>query len=375
MSADVPSLLVNGEKFTGWTELRITRGLERLSADVEMVVAGPWPGKEDGWPIRVFAPVVVRIDDDPVLTGFLDEVEPELTPTERIFRVGGRSKTADLVDCNALIQGGEFRDSAFPAICRAIARPFGLEVVDNANAGRVVIPTEAADQTETCFRFLERLARQANVLLTDDAEGRLVIARTGQARASGSLVEGENIINARMSMRVDKRFSVYLVRGQLPVGPAWQSAQDANPGEAQRPGADAQPGVTSSAVTDPQVPRYRPFVMQAEGNADAATARARAVWQARRAIGQSLELKITVQGWRQKDGRLWQVNEIVPVDLPSMGVRDDLLIAEVSHQLTRREGRLTVLLLGPPDAYTPEPAERPASGGAGWLREWRRAPQ
>nr|WP_314074891.1 hypothetical protein [uncultured Roseococcus sp.] len=357
---DEPQLLIGGQVFTGWMDLRVTRGIERCAADFLLHAEGAWPGEEADWPIRAFAPCTIRFGEDDVLTGYIDGIEHKLDPTQREIRVDGRSKTADLIDCSALIDGGEFRDSSFAAICRSVARPFDIEVLDSANVGSVVIPTEAADQTEECFPFLERLARQASVLLTDDARGRLVIARTSAARCSSEIREGD-FISAVLMMQVEKRFDRYVVKGQLPAMPAWIERVAREAGAPRQPGADARPGITSPEVRDAAVPRYRPYVMQAEGNADAAQARARAVWQARRDAAASLMLKVLMPGWRQADGRLWQINEVVPVDIPSLGAKDDMLIASVSHTLDK-EGRRTLLTLGLTDAYTPAPISPPTGG-------------
>lgn len=352
-------MLIGEQAFTGWSEIRVTRGIERCAAEFLFQAGGSWPGAAEGWPIAPFAACAIRIDDDPVMTGYVDSLNHRLGADQRDIKVEGRSKTADLVDCSALIDGGEFKDSAFSAICRTVAAPFGIEVLDAAQAGNVVIPTEAADQTETCFKFLERLARQASVLLTDDAQGRLVIARTSAARCSSEIRSG-SFVSADMQMRVDKRFDRYIVKGQLPALPARveQAVRQGTEGEV--PGGRALPSI-SGEIRDLAVPRYRPFVMQAEGNSDAAQARARAIWQARRDAAASLTLKVLVPGWRQADGRLWQINELVPVSIPEIGVEDEMLVATVSHTLDKN-GRRTLLTLGLPGAFTPEPLAAPTGG-------------
>lgn len=366
---DVPALLIDGAAYAGWTRLRVTRGVERCAADFDLGISERWPGQEAGWPLRVFMPAEIRFGDDAVITGYIDGVQAELEADSRNVIVSGRSKTADLIDCSALIKGGEFRDSEYVAICRSVAAPFGVEAVDLASVGRVVIPTEAADQTETCFKFLERLARQAGVLLTDDPAGRLVIARTGQGQCSSVIQEGVNTLSVALTMQAEKRFDRYVVKSQLPAGPSWISQLDRETGEARRPGADVQPAVTGE-IRDAAVPRYRPFVMQSEGNADAAQARARALWQARRDAAESLSLKVSVQGWRQQDGRLWAINERIQVRLPSFGIDDEMLVATTSFTMDHKGGRKTMLTLGPPDAFTPEPADAPKAAGStgAWWR-------
>lgn len=360
---DEPQLLIADRVFTGWSEFRVTRGIERCASEFLFQAAGGWPGEADGWPFSPFAACTVRIDQDLVITGYVDGVEHRLEADQRQIRMDGRSKTADLVDCNVLLTGGEFRDNTFAAICRAIAAPFGVEVLDTAQAGHVVIPVEAADPTETCFRFLERMARQVSVLLADDAQGRLVLARTSAARCSSEIRTG-TFISAVLQMQVEKRFDRYIVKGQRPnlaamVGRAVQQGP-----QGPVPGGNAQPGV-SGEIRDPLVPRYRPFVMQSEANCDPAQARARAVWQARRDAAASLVVKVLVPGWRQADGRLWQINELVAVTIPEMGLREEMLVATVSYTLDK-QGRRTLLTLGLPNAYTPEPLD--PRGGGGWIQ-------
>lgn len=365
---DEPALLIEGRKYGGWKEIRITRGLERCAADFQLAVATRWPGQDEDWRILPFAACQVLLGDDVVITGYVDTVETTIDATTHAIRIGGRSRTADLIDCSALIEGGEFRDSSFAAICNAVAAPFGIAVRDPASAGTRPIPAEAADQTETCFAFLERLARMAGILLTDDAEGALLLGRLSEARASGTLKLGANIKAATVSLEVEKRFDRYIVRGQNPGGASWVSGLDAGGNEGARPGTRPQPGVTG-VIRDDKVPRYRPFVMQAEGEGTGDDARARALWQARRDAGGSVNVKVTVPGWRQEDGRLWQVNERIPVILPQLGFEEELLVATTSFSLTDREGAQTILTLAPPEAFTPEPVA-PRDGGGGGGGAW-----
>lgn len=352
---EAPSILLDGRRYAGWSDLRITRGMERLAADFEMAAPVRWHGPEGATPITLFAPCQVLLGDDEVLTGYVDQLSGKLAKRDRMQRVGGRSRTADLVDCSAILEGGEFRDSTFAAICRAVTEPFGIEVNDAAGVGGQVISLEAMDQTETCFSFLERVARVANVVLTDDPRGRLVVARSSGARASGTLREGLNVLAAETRLDASRRYDRYIVNAQLPGAASWQGIYDINGNEALTPGARPRPNIRA-VYTDPDVPRYRPLSIQAEGNVEEPGALARALWQSRRDIARGTELQVTVPGWRQEDGRLWTINELIPVVLPSLGVEADLLISTVSFVLNVNDGAITALTLCPPDAFTPEPA-------------------
>src|SRR4029077_8279201 len=86
----------------------------------------------------------------------------------------------------------------------------------------------------------------------------------------------------------------------------------------------------SGGVKDPEITRYRLKVIVAESQADAAEATKRADWECRRRIGKSIELQITVVGWRQADGRLWKTNEMVRITAPWLSIDRELVIGEVA---------------------------------------------
>jgi hypothetical protein len=113
--------------------------------------------------------------------------------TQHVVRIAGRSRTADLIDCQSEVEGGEFRNSDLAAIARAVAQPFGVQVVAEADVG-APFDLVAMEKTETVFAFLERLARLRGVLLTDDPQGRLVIARADSGAAAGRLVQGDRVL-------------------------------------------------------------------------------------------------------------------------------------------------------------------------------------
>lgn len=363
---DVPQLTVDGRIYAGWTEVRVSRGMDRAAGDFTLSVAERWPGQAEDWPILPFAPVEIRFGADLVLTGYVDRVMPALSAGGREVKVSGRSKTADLVDCTPLV-GAEFRRATLPAIARALAQPFGIEVVEEVTPG-APFALEAVDRTDTAWATIERLARMRGVLATDDAAGRLVLTRTASRRASGALVQGRNVEAAAATINVVKRFSAYIVLSQQPGAAALDPGGDGDepdgePGEL--PGAGSAPGIEAIAE-DPDVPRFRPRVLRAEGQGGVADARARAKWAASTARGLALQATVTVAGWRQPDGRLWQANELAKVVIPYLRLDHEMIIMEITYLLSPSTGRTTELVLCPPEALTLEPEAAPAraTGGA-----------
>lgn len=369
-AADVPRLRVGGMDYFGWTQLRVTRGIDRMAADFDLQVVERWTSQAPPWQITPFSPCEIFLGEDLLLTGYVDGYFPAFDARGHFVRIIGRSKTEDLIDCTPEIEGGEFRGATLDAIARRVCQPFGIEVVVETDTGDP-FDLAAFERTETGFDFLERLGRLRGVLLTDDEEGRLVLTRAGGAFAAGQLVQGENVLRAQGELNVARRHSKYIILGQRGGESAatWQDVE--GEGEAEPPGGAPQTAVMGSAI-DPNVPRYRPRVSLAETALTPAEARQRALWQAAYFGGRSTKARITVQGWRQEDGTLWRINRLVPVQVPFLQLDQDLLIAGVTFCLDP-QGRTTELELGPVQGFTPDPGQvkrrkpKGGSGGNQWL--------
>jgi prophage tail gpP-like protein len=88
-------------------------------------------------------------------------------------------------------------------------------------------------------------------------------------------------------------------------------------------------------------------------------AETRADWEIRRRKGEGTKATITVNGWHQQDGSLWETNLMVPVEAPWLALNRELVISEVTYTYDER-GERTQLALTLPDAFLPDPKERKA---------------
>lgn len=334
---DSLTLTVNGRVYEGWTEAHVTRSLEQCASVFELEVTERWAGRDGSWQIKSFDTAVISLGADKVMTGYVEEYLPAYDGNTHSVRITGRSKTCDLVDCMPEIKGGQFNGYTIDKIARALCAPFGIEVVVEADVG-APMPDATIDKCETAHAFLEKLCRVRGILACDDADGRLVLTSVGTASASGALIEGQNIKTASGRLTANQRFQKYIVLSQAPLG---------------YDGEDAHLDTIGTA-TDSGCPRYRRFAEMAETPGDAAIAALRARWRAARNYGQSTQATLGVQGWRQPDGTLWPVNQLVPVQSPMLAINRPLLIGAVTYSLGE-EGRLTTLTVMPPQAYQPAP--------------------
>jgi prophage tail gpP-like protein len=360
---DVLTLLIGGVPYSGWTEIRVSRGLTKCVTDFDIAVSERWSGQDEPWKILPFVPCQIMMGDDPLLTGYVDVYSPQITATSHAVRVKGRSKTQDLVECSPDIPSGQFSGYALAAIARSLCALFGIGVIVQTDQANQVVANAQIERCETAWTFLERLCRLAGVLATDDANGNLVLTVAGATRSSGRLVEGETMRTAQATLSSAKRFSDYIVKGQARIGGGGGGTIDSYGGlggiAATTPTAPSGAVQTQMRGTahDSSVPRYRPHVSIAESQLSPAQMQERANWQMIYAYGQSTKATIGVQGWRQPDGTLWAINQMIGVTSKTLGVDQDLLVVETKFALDDRGGHITELLVGPVEGYTPDPGQ------------------
>lgn len=335
------TLSVNGLDYCGWKKVSISAGIERQARDFRLGVTWRWPGQAVEIPVRQGDRCEVRIGEDLVLTGwvFSTPVNYDSRSVER--SVSGRSLTADLVDCSAVNEPGQWRGQSVQKVVQALASPYGIKVLSE-----VPETTKLADHSiepgETAFESIDRLLTLSRLLSTDDAQGRVVIIKPGSAgRAVDRLELGQNILTGSAELDFSGVFSEYRVTGQ-------RSGTDTEFG--------AQASEVKSSVSDPRAARRRVLLIHESGQMTPDLAQARANWERGSRMGKALTLHYKVQGWRQSNGALWLANMIVHVVDPLVGLDRDMLISEIEYVLDE-SGTVANITVGPPDGFDPEPKD------------------
>ena len=334
------TLRVNGTEYGGWLEVEIGAGIERQARDFTLAVTRNWPGETD-IPRRIRHGDVceVWIGADKLLTGHVDATPIRYDATQVSVGVRGRSKTADLVDCSAVHKSGQWRGAKIERIAADLAKPFGIEVVAQADTG-AAIADHQIQPGETVFECIDRLLTLRQLLATDDADGRMVFIAAGEDDRCGTALKfGDNIKSGDAALDFKDNFSQYTVKGQ-------------------KSGNDDDSGTTAaesaSTAKDTKATRHRPLVIRQSGQATPAICADRARYEFLHRKAKALESIYTVQGWRQQDGSLWQPNKMVQVIDPVVGFDAWMLIVEVTWRLSD-SGTETTLRVGPVDGYIPTP--------------------
>lgn len=355
----IAALRINGAIYSGWLSVSVTASMCQAARSFDLRLTERWPGRTEAWRIREGDACTVELDGETVLTGWVDEFSPAYEPEAHAVRVAGRSKTADLVDCSAMVKGGQFKGYPVDAIARTLAANVGLgdiKVIAKASAG-AAFPDVQINPGETCFELIERLCRLRALLACDDAAGNLVLTRAGAGgfRRAGAIRRGVNVHGASASLSQARRFSDYFVRGQ-------QTGTDNLFGtEAAQPQAH---------VNDAAVRRKRPRLVIAENQGSISDFTARAHWEQRFGAAEGVVATYRLRSWRDAAGRLWSPGDLVPVEDDWLGISQDLLIKTVTYQKDDQGTAATVELV-PADALTPEPVDAATAAGYPKGDAWR----
>ena len=331
---DKVELYVLGKKYQGFTDLTLDISMQAISKKFELTLTDNWTHNGKEW---FFAPeraCELKINDKTLIKGFIDDVVPSLKSNTIV--ITGRDKTGDLVDCSVPSDKNEYREVTLLKLCEILCLPFSIMVTDNLNNNEIfkVFKTQPG---EKIFKALERAAKVRGALLVSDFDGNLVIEKKSVKKAHSFLKEGVNIYDGTATYSAKERFSIYTALGQ-------QAGND-----------DLSPDDIANlkeTATDEGISRYRPLTILAEKTTNKAELKKRVEWEAIKRAADSSKISIQTQGWTQENGDLWNINELIRVESPFLGLDIDLLITEIKFTYA---DSLTTFTLKRKDSFEPKP--------------------
>lgn len=339
-------LSVGNYMLSGWTSLRATRGIERFPGDFELGMTELFPGQANDVVVQPGDECKLSIGLDLVITGYVDRVVPSMNANMHEIRVTGRGKCQDLLDCAAQWPNGQISNCTAFDIASKLAVPYNIDVACDVT-GLPIIPQQNIMLTETAYEIIERSSRFSALLVYENADGSLQLARAGIVPMASGVQEGINLESVSVERSMDQRYSEVMA---VMIGT--NNLLDINSVNA--------PIFTA---TDPNVTRHRRHVIVAEaGDIGFDVGKQRALWEVARRRGRSEVVRLVVDNWRDVDGSLWEPNRLIDVLIPAMKVSGDqggtvpvrYLIAEVTFHLDL-SGTHAELTLMAPEAFMPQP--------------------
>jgi len=335
--AENVTLTVRGKNYEGWKQVTITRSIKAVAASFSLSLTDNWSGADKPWILIPGDSCEIKSNGDTVLKGYVEDVETSYDARQRTITVSGRERTGDLVDCSVdYAEKAELTNISLTELAKKLSAPVGVKVKNESGATRK-LEKVSINPGDTIFSVLDRSARQVGLLLTSDGKGTLVIQKVGQSTAAAQLIEGENILAASSSFSMKNRFKEYRVISQSGLE-----------------GLDEIQGFQPiGKAFDSEVSRSRLLVVTAEQSNAPELCQTRAKWESVHRKGESVKVSAKVQGWRLKDGSIFEPNRLYKIKSPWIGVDQELLLEDLTLTISM-SGTVADLKFTRKDAYRPE---------------------
>ncbi|AXE33125.1 phage baseplate assembly protein [Chromobacterium phragmitis] len=324
------NLMIGGHVHRNWSSYEIDSDL-LIPADAWSVSLGLADGKIPAM-VAPGVEVLVRIGNDTVLSGRIDDIDDHIHKEGHTLTLRGRDGAAVLVDCSAPIFTAKMATLA--EVVASVVRPLGVRKIriDADRAGTAEkVNVEPGD---TAWDTLVHAAEANGLWPWFEPDGTLVIGGPDySAPPVASLVmrrngKGNNMLSLKRSRSMAERYSDITVLGQS-HGTSVESGKHA----------------IKSTVRDSAMSIYRPKVKvdhDAE-SAESARARARKILSDGRLKG--LTLVAEVAGHRTSGGQLWQPGQRIHVICEPLGIDAVFFLMARTIQGGRATGTITRLTL------------------------------
>lgn len=334
MIKPIIELYVGGQIYTGWKATETYLDLESLAHYASLECAYT---EADGVSIKNGEKCELKIDNELVLTGYIDRLDNSVAGDSFDLSIEIRSKTADLVDCSAGYQQIQNRDAK--SIAEELCKPFDITVKwDSKQEPRKI--TWKIEPMDTVFDVLKMIARECNLILTTNGEGEVLFTEAGTENV-GTLTLGKEVLSLQYTNDWTARFSDYICCGDN------QSYRDDWKGGSE---TVIKKGNVKTTVKDEEINRYRPTLMMTDDVANGQNTKAMAEFERDRSISMGKVITVRLRGWRNLTS-LWQINQCLSVAASPVVVADDWLITSVTFILNGDDGYVVELVLSPPEGF------------------------
>jgi len=319
------------------------------------------------------------VHQTPLMTGYVKSVKVVHKAEGPMITIQLRDKTIDLVECHpvtsppmdfgggaysiinpALITPAQFVNTSLGNICRAFCTPFGIDVVDSTDNLDLFTEGYETEETQTVFSQIAKFCKMRGSVPTTDARGRLNIGqmayqfRTSETSQVLSLsnpgetwntITHSDVLSFEHNADFTERFSDYkVVYNQLPEDSPLGGPLDAE-----------------QWSQDGGVRRWRPKVIRPD-LAYKGDKENYATWLSQTQKGGSNTFTAQLRYWfKRKEGssriRIFEIGDLVNIDLPKWGYKGELVITSVAYQLDGHGARTLTVTLKHKDTYKPAPRE------------------
>jgi len=276
----------------------------------------------------------VYLDGQLMISGKLYNVRNKFSGAGRTKELEGFSSTIDIVDSH-LFPPYQYQNMTLVDFCREMFKITGIGIVidsDIANDVEGIFKEEKINQSETIFKFLERIADKKAALLSSTREGDLLITRANLKGATvGTIEEGKTAVETwEANFNGRKLFRTY--RGVL-----------------KKKALGTNKTVVLTDVTV-KTQRIRTFAINEGDEKDIERA---VKWERNKRFAEAMSFSMPGNSWYAPDGKLWEENSRILVKSQTFEVPEGFMfIIRRVEFLFDDKGETAVLNIIPPSFYS-----------------------
>ena len=402
--SDVFRIVIAGQEYAEWTGGEVTLSMLQAAGTFNLNLFERFPPGNNNRRLDFYRgnPVEIYLGDDLLITGWIDARPVGYDSQNHSVSVSGRDKVGDLADCSYVGTKKQWLNTKLETICSDLCQPFGIEVITKVDTGRPIRDFRI-DEGATIISQIYQLCDYRGTLALSYGDGNLYIDRLGKNLLHDRLELGLNILSMSAEQDAQDRFSEYIVKGQAQSddgsrASSFEEKYNAIPGKKdEKPknvyqqrleAAGRIENVTEALLEfrqsvveagdeddedatktttgweppnyesqgkayDSEVKRYRPMVIIMDGDVTSADCAKRARWEAWTRNGASRQLTYTVKGYRQSNGDLWRINNLVQVIDPWAWLSEQMVVTETRFSLDENDGPRTELKVALPYMFNP----------------------
>lgn len=342
------TITINGVTYDGWHRVTASKSIEDLAGSFS-IECSRTPNKD--FPVKKGAACVIRIEGEPVITGFVDKIEVNTAVDKDRVTVSGRDRTMDIND-STIILPTLTPPFKLETVVRKVLNFLGISNIRIINNIKDLTPfTEIDSNIEagaTGFDFIETYAKKKQVLLTTNGFGDVVFTRATTNKLKTILTMVRNaeasIKHSKVTYDDSKRFHVYEAVSQAQINSPYFSS---NPQPVQ------QLTNIGAKVEDNEIRRGRIYTFAPKGTTSHVDIKEKVKWELNFRRAQSFIYSAMVQGFKPKDDtEIWKPNKLVQVNDEFCQLNGTFLITSVQYTYSLEDGSITSLKIMDRDAFT-----------------------
>ena len=368
------TLKVNGIEYDNFLSASCSRSMIEFTSEANFTIAlehGQFPPFLGNERCEVF------IDDEKVMTGFIDIVSVEYSNDSHAVSYTARDRTADFADSSINDLGDLGKTISLKKIIEIVLSHLKLDVASKGTENGIQVINSvddlkpftitddmSPDVGDNAFEYCEGYARKRQVLLTTNADGNIQLTRNSGVEYSTALQNSfedlkkeNNILSGSFNYDYTNGFRKYIVKSQL----SKSSSGGLNFGTVTNKKAANQSGI----FEDIGVREGRQIVIIAKESANDVDNTENAKWQANFQRVQSQTYSVQIFG-HSLNSEIIEPNKLIKV-LDNFAELDEVMTIEsVSSEYSVTSGSVTTINLTDKDAFTltvTEPLEKEKDTG------------